>query len=221
MCQTAGTRMYPRGASALTAAAGRPGSGRRRWQRDASSSVGAPACHGVVGDGEVACIAHRARATGEARRRPARCSRAPMCRSPGEGVSSSLWAARTLGQLVHRRRAMRAGAVACPWDHNMGNDAALRTIDRRTLKTAAAGAGDVEIAWRFGRTPKNLRQVIAPTRLARQDVRPPSPDGLGSIERRVMRWRIRAPIAPSSQPASAAARPLRQGERLARDKLAR
>ena len=117
---------------------------------------------------------------------------------------------------------MRAGAVACPWDHNMGNDAALRTIDRRTLKTAAAGAGDVEIAWRFGRTPKNLRQVIAPTRLARQDVRPPSPDGLGSIERRVLRWRDQG-AEFTDLAARFRRRPgfLIQVERLARYKLAR
>jgi hypothetical protein len=45
------------------------------------------------------------------------------------------------------------------------------------LKLAAAGAGDVEIAWRFRRTPKNVRQVIAFSQLPRSGGPRPSPDG--------------------------------------------
>lgn len=65
---------------------------------------------------------------------------------------------------------------------------ALRPIERRMLKLSEAGAGDVEIAWRFRRTPKNVRQVMACAQVPRSG-------GAGSaaqlrpIERRVLRWR--------------------------------
>jgi len=66
---------------------------------------------------------------------------------------------------------------------------ALRPIERRMLKLAEAGAGDVQIAWRFRRTPKNVRQVIACARVPRGNVRSSSPGGLRPIERRVLLWR--------------------------------
>ena len=104
----------------------------------------------------------------------------------------------------------------------MDNDGALRPIERRMLKLAAAGAGDVEIAWRFRCTPKNVCQVMAFTRLARQDGRTPSPGGLRSIERRVLRWRDQG-AEFTDLAARFRRRPgfLRQVERLARYKLAR
>jgi hypothetical protein len=104
----------------------------------------------------------------------------------------------------------------------MDNDGSLRPIERRMLKLVDAGAGEIEIAWRFRRTPKNVRQVIACTRLPRQDDRPPSPDGLRPIERRVLRWRDQG-AAFTDLAARFRRRPdyLQQVERLARYKLAR
>jgi hypothetical protein len=98
----------------------------------------------------------------------------------------------------------------------------LRPIERRMLKLADAGASDVEIAWRFRRTPKNVRQVIAFTQLPRQ--KPPSspPAGLRPIERRVLRWRDEG--ADFAELASRFRRRpafLAQVEQLARYKLAR
>jgi hypothetical protein len=104
----------------------------------------------------------------------------------------------------------------------MDNDGTLRPIERRMLKLAEAGAGDVEITWRFRRTPKNVRQVIACTQVPRRDGRPPSPDGMRPIERRVLRWRDQgADFADLA--ARFRRRPdfLEQVEQLARYKLAR
>jgi hypothetical protein len=71
----------------------------------------------------------------------------------------------------------------------MDHERRLRPIERRMRKLADAGASEVEIAWRFRRTPKNVRQVMALSDLRRErDRRPPS-GGLRPIERRVLRWR--------------------------------
>ena len=71
----------------------------------------------------------------------------------------------------------------------MNSHGALRPIERRMLKWAAAGASDVEIAWRFGRTPKGVRQVMALSQLPGRGAEQPAPGGLRPIERRVLRWR--------------------------------
>jgi hypothetical protein len=98
----------------------------------------------------------------------------------------------------------------------------LRPIERRMLKLAAAGAGDVEIAWRFRRTPKSVRQVVACARLPRGDGRPPSRGGLRPIEQRVLRWRDQG-VEFEVLAARFRRGPgfLEQVERLARYKLAR
>ena len=57
------------------------------------------------------------------------------------------------------------------------------------LKLADAGVSDIEIAWRFRRTPKSVRQVLALARLPRASVAAPPADRLRPIERRVLRWR--------------------------------
>jgi hypothetical protein len=104
----------------------------------------------------------------------------------------------------------------------MDNLGALRPIERRMLKLANAGADEVEIAWRFRRTPKNVRQVIACSQLPRRGDRSPSPGELRPIERCVLRWRDEgADFADLA--ARFRRRPafLEQVERLARYKLAR
>lgn len=70
----------------------------------------------------------------------------------------------------------------------MNDDRMMRPIERRMLKLANAGADDIEIAWRFRRTPKNVRQVIACANLPRGGGEQAS-SGLRPIERRVLRWR--------------------------------
>ena len=73
----------------------------------------------------------------------------------------------------------------------MNDDGDLRPIERRMLKLSNAGADDIEIAWRFRRTPKGVRQVIACAQMDRgtPEPAPPSPGGLRPIERCVLRWR--------------------------------
>jgi hypothetical protein len=101
-------------------------------------------------------------------------------------------------------------------------DDTLRPIERRMLKLAEAGADEVEIAWRFRRTPKNVRQVIACARLPRPDGQTASPAALRPIERRVLWWRDQG--ADFSDLAARFRRGpvfLAQVEQLARYKLAR
>ena len=71
----------------------------------------------------------------------------------------------------------------------MEHDRQLRPIERRMLKLADQGATDVEIAWRFRRTPRNVRQVMALTQLRRDDGPVAPVQALRPIERRVLRWR--------------------------------
>ena len=104
----------------------------------------------------------------------------------------------------------------------MNNDAVLRPIERRMLKLASAGTDDIEIAWRFRRTPKSVRQVIAFSQLARAGSPEPSPSALRPIERCVLRWRDEG--AEFSDLAARFRRGpafLEQVEQLARYKLAR
>ena len=104
----------------------------------------------------------------------------------------------------------------------MSGDAPRRPIERRMLKWAEAGASDVEIAWRFRRTPKGVRQVLALARLPGRGVEQPAQGGLRPIERRILRWRDEG--AELSELASRFRRRpafLEQVEQLARHKLTR
>jgi hypothetical protein len=65
----------------------------------------------------------------------------------------------------------------------------LRPIERRMRKLAAAGADDVEIAWRFRRNPKTVRNMRAWAELPRLQAASPATTRLRPIERRVLRWR--------------------------------
>jgi hypothetical protein len=60
----------------------------------------------------------------------------------------------------------------------MNNDGDLRPIERRMLKLSKAGADDIEIAWRFRRTPKGVRQVMACSQLRRGITTQATPGGL-------------------------------------------
>ena len=112
--------------------------------------------------------------------------------------------------------------VACLSEEHVDQSGRLRPIERKMLRLVAAGAGDVEIAWRFRRTPKSVRQVVAYARLPRGDDRLPSRGGLRPIERRVLWWRDRG-VEFDDLAARFRRGPdfLEQVERLARYKLAR
>lgn len=100
----------------------------------------------------------------------------------------------------------------------------LSNLGTRTLGLwgAAAGAGGVEIAWRFRRTPKNVRQVIAFSQLPRNGGPRPSPnDRLRPIERRVLRWREEGADFADLAARFCCRGLLEQVEQLARYKLAR
>lgn len=104
----------------------------------------------------------------------------------------------------------------------MDKDGMLRPIERRMVKLAEAGAADVEIAWRFRRTPKSVRQVMACAQMPRGDGRPSSPGVLRPIERRVLWWRDQgAEFADLAARFRRRTDSLEQIERLARYKLAR
>ena len=98
----------------------------------------------------------------------------------------------------------------------------LRPIERRMLKLAEAGADDIEIAWRFRRTPKNVRQVLACARLPRAGAPAPGPTALRPIERRVLWWRDQgADLVDLAARFRRGTGFLEQVEQLARYKLAR
>ena len=104
----------------------------------------------------------------------------------------------------------------------MENDGSLRPIERRVLKLANAGVSDVEIAWRFRRTPKNVRQVMVLSQLPREGDHRHSSESLRPIERRVLRWRDEgADFADLAARFRRGPRFLQQVEQLARYKLAR
>jgi len=68
-----------------------------------------------------------------------------------------------------------------------GND--LRPLERRIARLADEGVDELEIAWRFRKSPRFVRQVQS---LAERDTRPG--DGVGDealrpLERRLLRWR--------------------------------
>lgn len=63
----------------------------------------------------------------------------------------------------------------------------LRPLERRVLRLTEAGVDDVEIAWRFRRTPRFIRQVRDLAGVER--LAPARSDRLRPIERRVLRWR--------------------------------
>jgi hypothetical protein len=90
------------------------------------------------------------------------------------------------------------------------------------LKWAEAGATDIEIAWRFRRTPKSVRQVLALSQLPGQGGEAPEPDALRPIERRVLRWRDEgAELAELASRFRRRPAFLEQVEQIARFKLAR
>lgn len=105
----------------------------------------------------------------------------------------------------------------------MDDGSRLRPLERRVLRLTEQGIDDVEIAWRFRRTPRFIRQVrdlagverAAPVAPLRSEVR------LRPIERRVLRWRDQGlsheELSPRFRRTPAF---LEQVERLARHKLA-
>jgi hypothetical protein len=104
----------------------------------------------------------------------------------------------------------------------MSTAEAGRPIERRMLKWAEAGATDVEIAWRFRRTPKGVRQVMALAQLPGRGGSQPTSSGLRPIERRVLRLRDEG-VDIAELASRFRRRPgfLEQVERMARHKLAR
>ena len=104
----------------------------------------------------------------------------------------------------------------------MNDDGDLRPIERRMLKLSQAGADDIEIAWRFRRTPKGVRQVIAFSQLPRGDAPRAEAGRLRPIERCVLRWRDEgAEFADLAARFRRGPAFLEQVELLARYKLAR
>lgn len=106
----------------------------------------------------------------------------------------------------------------------MTNDTALRPIERRMLRLADQGVDDVEIAWRFRRSPRFVRQVLELAAIPRGDgaaASGPGPrDRLRPVERRVLWWRDQGlefeELAPRFRRSPAF---LRQVEMLAQYKL--
>lgn len=76
----------------------------------------------------------------------------------------------------------------------MAQQSALRPIERRVLQLAEEGVDAVEIAWRFRRSPRFVRQVIQLAQMPRDGgiatASGPDPrDRLRPLERRVLWWR--------------------------------
>lgn len=103
----------------------------------------------------------------------------------------------------------------------------LRPLERRVLRLADEGVDDVEIAWRFRRSPRFVRQVkeLAAARMGSPPPgEPPDTDdgNLRPLERRVLFWRSQGldheELAPRFRHSAAF---LEQVERLARFKLGR
>lgn len=98
----------------------------------------------------------------------------------------------------------------------------LRPIERRLRTLSADGTGDVELAWRFQRTPRNVRNILAWSQLRREPSSSTPSGSLRPIERCVLRWRDDGADVDDlaarfrRRPASIA-----QIEQLARYKLAR
>ncbi|MCZ7526334.1 MAG: hypothetical protein M5U14_08140 [Acidimicrobiia bacterium] len=103
----------------------------------------------------------------------------------------------------------------------METRSALRPRERRMLRLAEEGVDELDIAWRFRRTPRYVRQVLTVARApGRSGVTPTTAGTLRPIERRVMRWREEGAaldeLAPRFRRTSEF---LEQVERLARYKL--
>ncbi len=89
-------------------------------------------------------------------------------------------------------------------------------------KLADAGVSEIEIAWRFRRTPKTVRQVLALAQLPRTGSASTVAGGLRPIERRVLRWRdAGTDIAEVASRFRRRPAFVEQVEQLARYKLAR
>ncbi|HVM39897.1 MAG TPA: hypothetical protein VM618_03845 [Acidimicrobiia bacterium] len=64
----------------------------------------------------------------------------------------------------------------------------LRPVERRMVKLSESGVDDVEIAWRFRRSPRFVKQVRELAQ--RRPEAPPVPGpALRPIERRLLKWR--------------------------------
>lgn len=75
----------------------------------------------------------------------------------------------------------------------MTHDTGLRPIERRIRRLADEGIDEVEIAWRFRRSPRFVRQILELTKVPRDGrtaAAGPGPrDRLRPLERRVLWWR--------------------------------
>lgn len=106
----------------------------------------------------------------------------------------------------------------------MTHDSGLRPIERRMMRLADQGVGEVEIAWRFRRSPRFVRQVLdlaAVPRNGGTNAAGPGPrERLRPLERRVLWWRDQGldheQLAPRFRRGPDF---LRQVEKLARYKL--
>ena len=99
---------------------------------------------------------------------------------------------------------------------------ALRPRERLMMRMAQSGMDEVEIAWRFRRSPRYVRQVLE---LSRQPDRnagaAAGPGPLRPIERRVLQWRDQGAAIDELAPRfRRTTRFLEQVEDLARYKLA-
>lgn len=107
----------------------------------------------------------------------------------------------------------------------MTHDTGLRPIERRMTRLADEGVDELEIAWRFRRSPRFVRQVLDLADVprdggARTAAGPGPRDRLRPLERRVLWWRDQGfayeDLAPRFRRGPAF---LRQVEELARYKL--
>lgn len=100
---------------------------------------------------------------------------------------------------------------------------ALRPLERRILRLSEAGMDEVEIAWRFRRSPRFVRQVLALSRQPNRRARTAASGdgGLRPLERVVLQWReqgaAHGELAPRFRRSE---RFLRQVEDMARYKMA-
>jgi DNA-binding CsgD family transcriptional regulator len=65
----------------------------------------------------------------------------------------------------------------------------LRPLERRVLRLSGEGLDDAEIARRFNRSPRFIRQVLDLTEVERSGTGSSSAGGLRPLERRRLRWR--------------------------------
>lgn len=106
----------------------------------------------------------------------------------------------------------------------MTQHAALRPIERRILRLTEEGVDDIEIAWRFRRSPRFVRQVVALAGMPRDGAPAGNSvqDGLRPIERAVLFWRKQGLDHEQMAPRFRRGAPfLRQVEAMANYKMAR